>query len=65
MSQIYGIEYLRNKLALKKTRVKIRYNFYEMKNKVKDFQISTPPSLREWVGSIGGVQRPLIHLQID
>ena len=53
MSQIYGIEYLRNKLAVKKTRVKIRYNFYEMKNKVRDFQISTPPSLREWVGSIG------------
>ena len=53
MSQIYGIEYLRNKLAVKKTRVKIRYDFYEMKNKVRDFQISTPPSLKEWVGSIG------------
>ena len=45
MSKYRGIEYLRNKLDLKRTRVLDRYRFYEMKNLVRDFNISTPPDL--------------------
>lgn len=48
-----GIEYLRRKLALKRTRVKERYKFYEMKNIAKDFNISTPPSLRSFMPVLG------------
>ena len=40
-----GIDYLRNKLARKQSRVNLRYNYYEMKNSVRDFNIVIP---REW-----------------
>lgn len=40
-----GIEYLRRKLASKQSRVNLRYSYYEMKNRVKDFNIVIP---REW-----------------
>lgn len=43
-----GIDYLRRKLKKKRVRVERRYDFYEMKNKVKDLGISTPPELR-WI----------------
>lgn len=39
-----GIDYLRNKLAQKQSRVNLRYNFYEMKNAVRDFNIVIPKS---------------------
>lgn len=45
MIKYRGIEYLRNKLSLKRTRVLKRYQFYEMKNIVRDLGISTPPDL--------------------
>ncbi len=45
MENYRGIEYLRNKLSLKRTRILTRYKFYEMKSFTKDFGISTPPSL--------------------
>lgn len=45
MSEYRGIGYLRNKLSLKRTRVLKRYEFYEMKNIVRDLAISTPPDL--------------------
>lgn len=45
MSEYRGIRYLRNKLSLKQTRVLKRYQFYEMKNIVRDLGISTPPDL--------------------
>jgi len=32
MSELYGIEYLRNKLSLRQTRVRLRYKYYEMKD---------------------------------
>jgi len=48
-----GIQYLRQKLAIKQIRVRTRYSFYEMKNLTKDFGISTPPDLRYWMGSLG------------
>lgn len=40
-----GIGYLRRKLAQKQSRVNLRYRYYEMKNAVKDFNITVP---REW-----------------
>lgn len=40
-----GIGYLREKLNTKRTRVLKRYRYYEMKNIVEDFGISTPPQL--------------------
>lgn len=40
-----GPDYLRHKLAVKSQRVNIRYKYYEMKNAVRDFNITIP---REW-----------------
>lgn len=48
-----GMVYLRQKLESKQTRVRLRYKYYEAKNKVKDWQISTPPELRS-AGSVLG-----------
>ena len=48
-----GMEYLRRKLTQKRTRVLLRYRYYEMKNFVLDFGISTPPDLRHWNSTAG------------
>ncbi len=48
-----GVAYLRSKLAVKRLRVLKRYEYYDMKNRVLDFQISTPPQLN-WVTSVLG-----------
>ena len=48
-----GIEYLRNKLARKQSRVNLRYNYYEMKNAVRDFNI-TIPSNWTWLKAVLG-----------
>lgn len=40
-----GIDYLKNKLVQKQSRVNLRYNYYEMKNAVRDFNIVIP---KEW-----------------
>jgi hypothetical protein len=48
-----GIEYLRKKLEAKRSRVLERYGFYEMKDFVYDFGISTPPDLRFWNSCVG------------
>lgn len=53
MTSYKGIAYLRNKLALKRTRVLTRYKFYEMKNLVRDLNIATPPDLY-WMKSVLG-----------
>ena len=50
---IYGIEYLRAKLATKQGRIRKRYSYYEMKHLATDFQISTPPKLRNWMTCLG------------
>lgn len=47
-----GIEYMRRKLARKRTRGLKRYAFYEMKNITLDMGISTPPALRAWASSL-------------
>lgn len=49
----YGIEYLRKRLDLKRYGVLKRYRYYDMKNHVVDFNISTPPELKWWASSLG------------
>ena len=53
MTELKGMAYLKNKLALKKSRVNLRYKHYEMKNIAQDFGISTPPDLKMWMGVLG------------
>lgn len=53
MAEYKGMQYLKNKLTLKSVRVGIRYDYYEMKNFVKDFGISTPPDLQWWMSVLG------------
>ena len=40
-----GIDFLKTKLARKQSRVNLRYKYYEMKNAVRDFNITIP---KEW-----------------
>ena len=53
MPEYKGIEFLRNKLTQKRSRIDIRYRFYEMKHFAADMKISTPPALRGWMASFG------------
>ena len=53
MAEYKGIEWLRQRLAMKRGRVQLRYGYYEMKNLTRDFGISTPPDLRRWMGVLG------------
>ena len=55
-NELRGIEYLRNKLERKRTRVGLRYEHYEMKHIAKDMQISTPkdPNLKWFLKSTLG-----------
>lgn len=48
-----GIPYLQQKLIQKNLRTTTRYLFYEMKNDVFDFGISTPPELKLWNSVVG------------
>lgn len=50
---IYGIGKLKNKLALKRQRVALRYRYYDMKHVARDMRISTPPELKHWINSLG------------
>lgn len=45
MEDLKGLPYLKRILNSKKQRVNQRYAYYEMKNQVADFGISTPPNL--------------------
>ncbi len=62
MATLKGANYLKNKLAIKKNRVRTRYKYYEMKQLVQDLNISTPPDLRYWVGSLGWCSRAVDSL---
>lgn len=53
MADYKGIAYLRKKLDSKRIRVLTRYKFYEMKNVVRDANISTPPGL-QWMNATLG-----------
>lgn len=48
-----GIAYLKRKLDVKRPRVVLRYEYYDMKHMTFDFGISTPPDLRNWMGALG------------
>ena len=48
-----GIEALKNILNAKRTRVALRYNYYDMKNLTFDFGISSPPELKWWNSVVG------------
>lgn len=43
-----GIEWLKNKLTMKKSRVELRYDFYEQKHTAVDFGIFTPDKLKDF-----------------
>ena len=62
MAEYRGLTYLKNKLAVKKYRVMTRYNYYDMKNLVFDFGISTPPELRWLMGALGWCGRAVDSL---
>ena len=62
MPTLKGVDYLRDKLRFKKNRVKLRYKYYEMKQMVRDLNISTPPDLRYWMGSLGWCSRAVDSL---
>lgn len=53
MSELKGIDYLRNKLIAKRGGVMLRYSYYDMKHKARDFMISTPPDLRNFMNVLG------------
>lgn len=53
MYEYKGVEYLRRKMTSKRSRVLTRYKYYEMKNYVFDFDISTPPNLKNWNSVVG------------
>lgn len=53
MAGYKGVEYLKKKLSQKRIRVKTRYQYYEMKNRIKDLMISTPPELRAFQSVTG------------
>lgn len=46
MAEYRGIEYLRKKLEQKRSRVLLRYKYYEMKNAMVDFNVTTPPEFK-------------------
>ena len=53
MADLKGMAFLKHKLGLKQPRIDVRYRFYEMKNVPFDFNISTPPDLRNWFSVLG------------
>ena len=50
---LLGAAELNRRLNLKRTRVEMRYRYYEMKYAVKDMGISTPAVLRGWNSTLG------------
>lgn len=55
METYKGIDYLRNKLMLKRLRIIQRYKHYEMKHYAQDLHISTPDTseLKMWMSVLG------------
>jgi hypothetical protein len=46
MDEYRGVEYLKQKLNLKQPRVRLRYNYYEMKERTHNRGLLTPPWLK-------------------
>ena len=53
MSEYKGIKYLRNKLANKRVRVLKRYEHYEMKMHVRDFNMTIPKEMQHLRNTLG------------
>lgn len=53
MSDYKGMTYLKNKLNSKRSRVLMRYEYYEMKNAMQDFSKMTPPNMQWLNGTLG------------
>lgn len=53
MPDYKGIDYLRNKLALKQTRVLVRYKYYDMKNTAKDLSGVIPKQFNWLIPVLG------------
>ena len=53
METYKGMQFLKNKLAAKRSRILVRYMHYEMKHYARDLGISTPPDLKYWMGVLG------------
>lgn len=51
--QTYGIEYLRNKLEVKRARVNLRYEYYDMKTVVTAFSPVIPPNFEHLMSVLG------------
>lgn len=52
-NEIYGIDYLRRRLADKQTRVLLRYKYYEMKNNAQDFSSLAPEKFKRLKETVG------------
>ena len=53
MNELKGVSYLQNKLNNKRSRVLLRYRYYEQKAIAPDLGISTPEGL-EWLSTVNG-----------
>lgn len=51
--KIYGTDYLRAKLSQKTPRVRLRYEYYEMKRKMRKISALIPPEFRSLTYSLG------------
>ena len=51
--QTYGIEYLRNKLEVKRTRVNLRYSYYDMKQIFSAVSPVIPPNFEHLMSVLG------------
>lgn len=55
--EYYGIEYLRNRLAAKQTRVRLRYGYYEMKQAFSNVGSIIPPEFNAMKPVLGWCER--------
>lgn len=53
MAEYKGIGYLKQKLAIKRSRVLKRYKYYEMKNIMKDYSKMMPPDMQWMITPLG------------
>lgn len=53
MPELKGVEYLRRKLIRKRTRVDLRYRYYEMKNGIRYMQSLIPEGYKWMAGTLG------------
>lgn len=53
MAEFKGMGYLKNKLESKRSRVLLRYEYYEMKNALKDYSRMLPPNM-QWLDGVLG-----------